>query len=94
MANYGTPFDLQELADTPGLDVNNITYVRIIDVVGSLDSQYASHDLKGHRVNDPWPTPFASCGFDLDAVGAINAKVPGAIKSIGTDALLEFSQTL
>jgi hypothetical protein len=23
-------------------------------------------------INDPWPTPFASSGFDLDAVGVIN----------------------
>lgn len=73
IAGYGTPFDLEELTDTPGLDINNITYVRVIDVVGSIDSEYATYDSKGHIVNDPWPTPFPSCGFDLDAVGVLNA---------------------
>ena len=77
------PFDLQELADTPGLDVNNVTYVRIVDVVGCIDSQYATHDSKGDIVNDPWPTPYATCGFDLDAVGVINAKMPSAINDWG-----------
>jgi len=73
IAGYGSPFDLEELKDTPGLDVNNIIAIRVIDVVGSLDSIYATHDVNGRKVNDPWPTPFASCGFDLDAVGVINA---------------------
>jgi hypothetical protein len=82
IADYGTPFDLQELADTPGLDINNVTYVRVIDVVGSIDSQYATHDSKGNIVNDPWPTPFASCGFDLDAVGIIHAKTPSVVIDI------------
>ena len=73
IGRYGTPFDLQELVDSPGIDVNNINYVKIIDVVGSIDSAYATYDHNGHIVNDPWPTPYPSCGFDLDAVGVINA---------------------
>lgn len=71
-AFYGTPFDLDELPDDPLLDKNNITHVRVIDVVGSIDPQYATYDSEGHPVNDPWPTPFASSGFDLDAVGVIH----------------------
>jgi len=70
-AGYGTPFDLQELANTPGLNVNNITHVRIIDVVGSIQSAYASRDSKGNKINDPWPTAFGSSGFDLDAVAVL-----------------------
>ncbi|WP_317900217.1 cysteine-rich CWC family protein [Aurantibacillus circumpalustris] len=69
---YGTPFDLQELAGTVGLDVNAITHVKIIDVVGSLNNNYASRDFNMNKINDPWPTPFPSGGFDLDAVGVIH----------------------
>ena len=71
-AFYGTPFDLDEVPDDPLLDKDNIGYVRVIDVVGSIDPQYATYDSQGHPVNDPWPTPFASSGFDLDAVGVIH----------------------
>jgi hypothetical protein len=80
---YGTPFDLQELEGIAGLDLNNITHVKIIDVVGSLDSNYASYDAFNHKINDPWPTPFGSSGFDLDAVGVIHqalASVPEDLK--------------
>ncbi len=70
--NYGTPFDLQELSGIAGLDVNNITHVKVIDVIGTIDENYASYDVNGHKINEPYPTPFASGGFDLDAVGIIN----------------------
>ncbi len=82
VAGYGTPFDLQELVDSPGIDVNNINYVRIVDVVGSIDSAYGTRDHNGRLINDPWPTPFASCGFDLDAVGVINSKGALGIKNV------------
>ena len=71
-AMYGTPFDLDEVQDNPLLDKNNITHVRIIDVIGNIDPEYCTYDSEGHPVNDPWPTPFASCGMDLDAVGVIH----------------------
>ena len=71
-AFYGTPFDLDEVEDNALLDKMKITHVRIVDVVGNIDPEYATHDSQGHVVNDPWPTPFASCGFDLDAVGVIH----------------------
>ena len=71
-AMYGTPFDLDEVEDNPLLDKNRITHVRVVDVVGCIDSLYASSDCQGHVINDPWPTPFASSGFDLDAVGVIH----------------------
>lgn len=70
--NYGTPFDLELLANIPGLNVNAITHIKICDVVGSINSTYATYDQYGNIVNDPWPTPFPSSGFDLDAVGAIH----------------------
>lgn len=68
---YGTPFDLEEMKNLPGLDVNRITHVRIIDVVGSLQKEYAAFDTAGNKINDPWPTPFDAGGFDLDAVGIL-----------------------
>ena len=71
-AMYGTPFDLDEVPDDPLLDKNSITHVRIIDVIGNIDPEYATYDCQGNPVNDPWPTPFASCGMDLDAVGVIH----------------------
>jgi len=67
---YGTPFDLEELKDRPGLDVNRITHIKIIDVVGSLNDAYARRDAYGNKINDVYPTPFPSGGFDLDAVAA------------------------
>jgi hypothetical protein len=69
---YGTPFDLDELKNNPDIDVNNIEYVKIIDVIGTIDIIQSTKDSLGNPVDDPFPTPFASSGFDLDAVGVIN----------------------
>lgn len=77
-AMYGTPFDLQELEGIPELDIHHITHVKIIDVVGSIDSDFVSYDAYNHKINDPWPTPFGSSGFDLDAVGVIH-QAPAAV---------------
>ncbi len=74
---YGTPFDLEELADSANLNLDSIVYVRIIDVVGNIDPQYATYDAFGHIVNDPWPTDFNTCGFDLAGVGVIHQKPVG-----------------
>lgn len=76
-AQYGTPFDLEELKGTPGLDVNNITHVRMVDVVGSIDTNYASYDSQDHKINDPYTTAWNTCGFDMDAVGVIYSSVTG-----------------
>ena len=69
---WGTPFDLEELRDSVGLDINHITHVRMIDVVGSIDPQYGTRDHEGRLINDPYPTNNYSGGFDLDAVGVIH----------------------
>ncbi len=69
---YGTPFDLEDLKDSAGININLVTYVRIIDVGGCIVIPYASYDSQGHKINDPWPTPFDTGGFDLDAVGVIH----------------------
>jgi hypothetical protein len=69
-ALYGTPFDLSELDSVSTLDIMNIVAIRIVDVIGSIDTMQ-SYDSYGNLVNDPWPTPFNSSGFDLDALGII-----------------------
>jgi hypothetical protein len=70
---YGTPFDLEELKGTIGLDVDNVTHVKIIDVVGTLADEYASHDSEGNKINDPYPTAFEQGGFDLDGVAVLGS---------------------
>ncbi len=77
-AGYGTPFDLEELKDIPQLNINAITHVKIIDVVGNISNEFTTYDAFGNKVNDPWPTPFPSGGFDLDAVGVIH-QVPANV---------------
>lgn len=71
-AFYGTPFDLDEVEDNALLDKNKVTHVRIIDVVGNINPEYATYDSEGNPVNDPWPTGFDTGGFDLDAIGVIH----------------------
>ena len=79
IAGFGTGFDLSELAGvSPLLDINHITEVRITDVVGSIDPRFGTRDSLGNLINDPFTTPFASGGFDLNGVGVIHmdAAVP------------------
>ncbi len=71
-AQYGTPFDLEDLKDSTGINVNHITHVRIIDAIGCLQTPFWTFDSQGHKVNDPWPTPFDTGGFDLDAIGVMH----------------------
>ncbi|MGE3539582.1 MAG: hypothetical protein AB7N91_19400 [Candidatus Tectimicrobiota bacterium] len=70
---FGTPFDLSEVRGlSPLVDVDHIFYVRIVDVIGTIDPTYATRDAAGNIINDPYPTAFASGGFDLDAVGVLH----------------------
>ncbi|MCE2743383.1 MAG: T9SS type A sorting domain-containing protein [Fluviicola sp.] len=68
---YGTPFDLEELKDSANLDVNAISHIKLVDVIGSI-TNIGSIDTAGNRINDCYPTPFASGGFDLDAVATMH----------------------
>lgn len=77
---FGTPFDLSELSGAAGLDLQKITHVRVIDVVGSILNAYASSDTADHKINDPWPTAFASSGFDLAGVGLIHSSSKVGLK--------------
>ncbi len=69
---FGVPFDLDSIPDTPLLDKMSVTHVLIKDVVGKLDADLGSFDSRNALINDPWPTPFPSSGFDLDGVGVIH----------------------
>lgn len=35
---FGTPFDLEQLAGTPGLDVSRVGFVRLVDIIGDGSS--------------------------------------------------------
>ncbi len=76
---YGTPFDLANLG------LPEISYVRILDIIG--DGTYL--DTSGDVIYDPYPTT-GSGGFDLDAVGVLHQSpvpVPGAVWLLGSGLL-------
>ncbi len=85
-AGFGEPYDLGELAATAtNIDLWNVRYVRIIDIVGDGSCT----DSVGHVIYDPHPTT-GSAGFDLDAVGVLSnaldevnvtATIPNAAES-------------
>lgn len=86
-AGVGTEFDLLELTNHPlvlsgDVDLNAIEYVRIEDVVGDG----STFDSMSNPIYDPFATPFATGGFDIDAVGAINVPEPGAGATLVTGA--------
>ncbi len=90
--NYGTSegtgFDLFDLAANDlvlaGLvDLDEINYVKIIDIPGSGDY----FDSQGNPIYDAWVT-WGSGGVDLDAVGVINAvPAPAALWLLGSGLL-------
>ena len=86
-AGWGTPFDLEDLAEDEQLDLNNIQYVKIIDVIGTINPQYASYDSRNQIINDPYPTDFPAGGFDLAGVAVMNGWKPAAI---ATSELLQY----
>lgn len=80
---YGTPFDLAALTNHPAVingsvDLNDIRYVRLVDVVGDGSTT----DAFGHGVFDPYyddqsasltsAVPVSTDGFDLRGVGVIH----------------------
>ena len=73
---WGTPFDLEELAGYSNLDINNVTHVRVVDVVGSINPMVGTTDKNGHIINDPYPTAFHTSGFDLSGVAVMNGWTP------------------
>ena len=70
--SWGTPFDLDEFAAHPDVaaglvDLQQIHYVKIVDVPGSGDFV----DADGDPIYDAWIT-WGSGGLDLEALGVLN----------------------
>lgn len=86
---YGTPFDLSDIPNNPLLDKQAVSHIKIIDVVGCIQNQYCTRDALSQKINDPWPTPFGSGGFDLDAVGVIHQ-----VNNVGINELKKFDVKL
>lgn len=81
---WGTPFDLAQLSGYSNLDLNAITHIKVVDVVGSVDAQWATFDRNGNAINDPYPTDFASGGFDLAGVAVMNGWMPVGVEENST----------
>lgn len=74
---FGTPFDLDDLLDDPGvmsgeIDLDDIQYVRLVDIPGSGDFL----DSEGNPILDNWPGT-GTGGFDFRlgeqlGVGVVN----------------------
>jgi hypothetical protein len=87
----GTAFDLADLAGHPlatsgQVDLSQINFVRVVDVVGDYAGA-ATSDSAGNPVSDPYPTAFASGGFDLTGVAIMNPAgavptVPGSVGAL------------
>ena len=84
---WGTGFDLDLLTGIAGLDVFNVSYVRLLDIAG--DGSVL--DVNGNPIYDPTLTT-GSGGFDLDAIGVLNSAstvvpVPASIWLFGSGLL-------
>lgn len=76
-SNLATPFDLQDLATDSmvlggTVNLNDIRYVRLVDVVGNPESSgpAGALDSLGNRILDNWTT-YDSGGFDISIVGGL-----------------------
>jgi hypothetical protein len=88
--SWGTAFDLDDLLNNPlvlyGLvDLNEINYVRIVDIPG--DGTF--EDAQNNSIYDPWVT-WGTGGLDFDALGVIHqaaVPVPAAVWLFGSGLL-------
>ena len=88
IANNGTPFDLDEFLPLSSINLNDIHYIKIKDVVGSIHRNYCSYDAQQNIINDPYPTDFISGGFDLDALGIIHQLYPTSTLNEGKENIV------
>jgi hypothetical protein len=101
----GTPFDLSEIRNEPNVvaglvDLNNISYVRIVDIPGSGDFYDNAHKLidpctwpnwgyydANHPIYDAWVT-YDSGGFDLESIGVLKPQEYSG--DINLDGVVDF----
>ena len=101
----GTPFDLSEIRNEPNVvaglvDLNNISYVRIVDIPGSGDFYDNARKLidpctwpdwdyfdVNHPIYDAWLT-WGSGGFDLEAIGVLQPQEYGG--DINLDGVVDY----
>jgi hypothetical protein len=88
IANYGTPFDLDEFLPLSSININDIHYIKIKDVVGSIHRNYCSYDAQQNVINDPYPTDFITGGFDLEALGIIHQLYPTSVSNEGKENVI------
>lgn len=65
--DFTETFKTELCENFPELDLNNIGYIRLIDIVGDGSAK----DSVDRTIYDPYPTS-SSAGFDLEAIGAIH----------------------
>lgn len=65
IGGFGTPFDLSDLPIDPLLDLTQVRFVRIVDVIGAV-----SLDSLGRVIYDPQQN-FSTAGFDLDGIALL-----------------------
>lgn len=70
---FSSQFQADLVAHFPLLDLNDIRYVRIVDIIGDGSAR----DADGYAIYDPYPTT-GSAGFDLEAVGVIHQRPTAA----------------
>jgi hypothetical protein len=63
---WGTPFDLSEIENDEFFNRNNVRYVRIVDIIGGVDT-----DSQGNVIYDG-TSGGPSTGYDLTGVGVLN----------------------
>lgn len=68
---FSPVFEAQLEDNFPHLDLDEINFVRLVDVVGDG----AAFDAEGFVIYDPYPTT-GSAGFDLEAVAVLNQVDP------------------
>lgn len=88
-AGFGTPFDLDLLKGNTGLDVDSVTHIRLVDVIGDgreLDD-FPTAFGRRHPIYDPYKTT-GSAGFDLDAIAVLHFAPELAIPEPSSYALL------
>jgi len=85
---YGEPYDLARLEGTEGLDVQDVRWVRVLDVSG--DGTFT--DSVGRIIYDPYLAT-GSAGFDLDGVGVLSNEIEEVSIRVVADVAMELGQS-